>query len=752
MSQQIGYRICSICEAACGLEVDLDNGSVTAIRANDDDVFSEGHVCAKGIALKELHADADRLRQPLIRGPDGLRPATWDEAWRVIGEKLRHIKDQYGPQAVGVYVGNPTAHNIGLATGLGVFAATLGSSHFFTAGTVDQVPKQLASQLMFGNEMALPVPDILNCDHLLMLGANPLVSNGSLWVVPGIREKIRALKNRGGKLVVVDPRRTETARVASEHIAIRPGSDALLLASIINGLIDRGLGIPAGYQTDGFDLLTAALSRVSLTQTIDATGLAASQINSMIDALQNARHPVVYGRVGTTLQRFGTLTSFLIEIINIMLGALDRRGGAMFPDQPFYQANPSSTSDATEAGIPPKLNRYQSRVSGYAEVLGQMPVVALPEEILTPGDGKLRALVCFAGNPVVSNPDSRRVKTALEALDFLLCIDIYQNETTGLADVILPGTSPFEDSHYDSFLGSMGYRNAARYSPALLTPDRTDEWELALYLSQCLTQTQIPDETSVSRFEDDLVAAAVGDHVADPNSGIYGRDVQEIMSKIEPRRGVERILDLGIRAGKWGDHFGARNGHEKRLTLATVASTPNGIDLGEIAEARLDEVNRHPDGIIRLAPQVILSEIQRLLDTEPDSGFRLIGRRSTRSNNSWLRNLPALGKGKDQCAAQMNPLDAEDLGVRDGSRIRIRSTTGEVEASVELTDTLMRGVVCLPHGFSNEDVSQANHLKGPNYNELAPADLLDVPTSTAALNGIPVEIFASRTSAISGLE
>ncbi len=725
---ETGYRICSICEAACGLKISLDGRQVIGIEANDDDVFSEGHICAKGIALAELDADPDRLRKPLVRRDGRLTEVSWDEAYDFICERLNQIKDAHGVRALATYVGNPTAHNIGLSLGLGVYAASSGSPSFYTAGTVDQVPKQLACELMFGNDLAIPVPDIERADYFLMLGANPVVSNGSLWVVPKVRERIRAFRARGGKLVTVDPRRTETARAADEHVFIRPGTDAWLLAALINQLVDLGCKLPDDYPVQGFEDLRSALSDIDLTTVAERTGISEADIRQIATDLKDTAHPVVYGRVGTTLQAFGTLTSFLVEVLNLMTGSLDSEGGAMFPEQTYHA--PSSPS----GGL--KHNRFQTRVSGLPEVLGQLPVAALAEEIETPGDGQIRALVCFAGNPVVSNPESDRLARALASLDLLVCVDIYHNETTRLADVVLPGTSPFEDSHYDSFLGAMGYRNAARYSAPLFDAEQPREWDIGLKLGFVAANGRVPDDAELRTFEDNVVARTIGEHVEDKNSGIYGRDPQEIMGLIEPEAGAERLLDLGIRAGRWGDHFGAREG----LTLQQLVDTPNGIDLGAVRSGRLTEVVGHADGRLDLAPEMVLTEIERLRTAETGASTQLIGRRLTRANNSWLRNLPMLGKGRSMCTLFVNSDDARQIGINDGEDVEVSSNVGVVTATAEVTDDVVRGVVCLPHGFSEDEIEQRNGLSGPNYNRLASAGYSDGPSSTVALNGVAVTI------------
>jgi len=577
-------RICPICEAGCGLIVETKGPDVIAIEANPSDVFSNGHICAKGISLKQLHADPDRLRKPMARKNGTLIETSWREAFATINQKLNQIKETYGANAVATYIGNPTAHNIGLATGLGVFASTLGSVNVYSAGSVDQIPKQLASEFMFVNAMALPVPDIERCDYLLMLGA------------------------------------------------------------------------------------------------------------------------------------------------------LDAEGGAMFPEQPFEGTG--------SPGPIPLYNRYQSRASGFPEVLGQMPVAVMAEEIETPGDGQIRALVCFAGNPIVSNPDSDRLKRAFETLDFMVCVDIYHNETTEHADVILPGTSPFEDSHYDSFLGSMGYKNVARYSPPVFATDNKSEWDLALTLAYIIAHQATPSDTQLREFEDNIVAATVAQYVDDQQSPLYQRDIQELVAMIGPETGVERLLDLGIRAGRWGDHF--ENNHFKDtdgLTLQRLIDNPDGIDLGALRANRMSEMIGRPNGKMDLAPSIILQDIDRILQAPESSEFQLIGRRSTRTNNSWLHNLPMLAKGKNLCVLELHPDDAATFNLASDELVDLSSGLATLTVIAEVTDKISKGVVSLPHGFSeHKNLLQSTAASGANYNRLAASSIIDVPSGTSALNGIPVTL------------
>lgn len=711
------------------MKVSTQGREIIAIEPNNEDVFSQGHVCAKGLALAEIDGDPDRIRTPLVRRDGVLQEATWSEAWSEINTRLNSILDACGNNSVATYLGNPSSHKIGSFLGGFIFASTLKSENFYTAGTVDQAPKFLASELMFGNSMAVPVPDIERCDFFLMLGANPAVSNGSLWVVPKIRERIRALRARGGRLVTVDPRQTETARLADQHLFIRPGSDAWLLAALINELRALGHEISDRYKPVNERVLFSELQSVSIQDASTLTGIPADDIRQLARELSNAARPVVYGRVGTTLQAFGTLTSYLVEVINLLTGALDEEGGAMFPEGPGYSP--------VKRGSTINYGRYHSRVSSRPEVMGEFPVTALAEEIETPGEGQIRALACFAGNPVVSHPDSERLEAALKTLDFMVCIDIYHNETTKLADVILPGTSPFEEIHYDRNLGSWGYRNAARTSKAIFESEQPLEWDIGLNLAYITSRKRAATEQELASFEDDLVAGRVAKLTADPDCSIYERDVQEVFSMLASNKGVARLLDLEVRAGPWGDHFERREG----LTLAKIADESNGIDMGEIRAGRLFEVLGRADDTIDVGSVVVLGEIERLKQQRLAEGLTLVGRRSARSNNSWFRNLSLVSKGSEVCVLQMHPDDAAMAGISNGDEVELTSARSSQRVQVEITDVMACGVVSLPHGFSRDKTTwQQNLVTGANYNRLADATAVDKPTGTAALNGIPVSV------------
>lgn len=729
------FRICPLCEAACNLAVKVDGDTILATSGDQADTFSHGHVCPKGIALPELHHDPSRLTEPMVREGDRHVPVSWEQAYARIAEGLRGVRERHGPVATAVYMGNPTVHNFGLTLGFTEVIKALSPGQFYSAGSIDQLPKNLASILMFGNGNAVPVPDIERSDCMVIIGANPVVSNGSLWIVPGFRKKLTALKARGGQVVVVDPRFSETARLADEHLAVRAGTDAWLLAGLCNRLIEKGCqpGVPAR----GFGVLSAALRNLetlgSPGDVAGRCGLGAEQVDRLAERLLAAEHPVVYGRIGTTLTRYGTLTSFLIECVNVLTGALDRPGGAMFPEQ-AYVAPPRRR-------VQQSFGRFRSRVRQYAEVMGELPVAGLAEEIDTPGEGQLRALVTVAGNPVVSAPDSVRLEAALADLEFMVAVDIYRNETTRHADVILPGTSPFNDSHYDQFLGSMAWRNNARYSPVVLPLDnRPDEWRMMLGMAFAVREGRPGLEAELDGLEEEVLDAAISRHVAAADGPLAGRDAGEIRANIGPGQGMERLLDLGVRAGPWGDRFGEREG----VTLADMAASPHGLDQGRHRE-RLGEVVFNDDGCVDLAPQAILADIKRLAAETPGTNLLLIGRRNIQTNNSWLHNLPALGAGSRRAVLEMHPDAAQAVQLRDGDMANVASTAGSVRVEVRLTKEVRPDTVVLPHGFSQlQDTTQPNQRRGPNSNHLAPADHLDGLSGAAALNGIPVTVTPAR--------
>lgn len=737
------YRICPLCETTCGLEIGVAGDRVVSIRGDRDDVFSRGFVCPKGAALTQLHDDPDRLREPLVRRDGELRPASWDEAFAEIERRLLPLIAEHGKDAVAVYLGNPNVHNFGLTLYGQALLRALRTSNIYSASTVDQIPKQLAAGMMFGTFLTVAVPDIDRTDYLLVLGANPFESNGSLWTVPDFAGRLRSLRERGGRCVVVDPRRTRTAEAADEHVFIRPGTDAHLLMAIVNVLFadDRVDLAGLAEHVTGVDRVEQAAAALPPESVAEVCGVSAATIRRIAHELADARRAAVYGRIGTCTQEFGTAASWLVDVCNVLTGNLDREGGAMFPKAAAFQGNTHGTPGV---GRGVRTGRRRSRVRGAAEVMGELPVACLSEEIETPGEGRIRALISIAGNPVLSTPNGGRLDAALGTLEFMVSLDVYVNETTRHADVILPGLSPLQTQHFDAVFPQFGCRNAVRYSaPVFPTPDdRPAEWQTLLRLTGIVTgQGAKPD---VDALDDFVASSQIQRAIGDEHSSIYGRDAAEIFAALEARKGPERLLDLALRTGPWGDGFGAR---PEGLTLAKLEAQPHGIDLGPL-ESRVPEILRTPSGKIELAPEPFLGEARRLAETAGQgvspAELRLVGRRHLRSNNSWMHNLPLLAGGRARCTLQMHPSDAERLGLRDGARARVTSRAGSVDLAVELTDAIMPGVVSIPHGWGHDRpgirLRVAAAEPGVNSNVLADEMALDPLSGNAVLNGIPVRV------------
>ena len=746
-SESVHFRTCPFCEATCGLEVTIRGEDVVSVRGDDQDPFSRGFLCPKSQGLKQLHEDPDRLTRPLVRRDGELVEASWEEAFAAVDEGLSRVLAESGRDAVAVYLGNPAAHSLGPMLYGPAFAKALGSKNIYSASTVDQMPKQVSAGLMFGAGLSVPVPDVDRTDHLLILGANPLVSNGSLLTAPDMRGRIRAIRERGGKVVVVDPRRSRTAREASEHHFIRPGTDAHLLFAIAGVLVDEGLADPgaAAEHASGAERIAELAEPFTPEAVAPLCGIEADQIRRLARELAGAERAAVYARIGTTTQRFGTLASWLVDVLNYLTGNLDREGGAMFPLAAVGQRN-SSGSGPVGRGV--EIGRWASRVAGRPEVFGELPVVGLAEEITTPGEGQVRALVTVAGNPCVSTPDAAALEAAVETLDFIVSLDIYVNETTRHADVILPAPEPLAKAHYDFALYQLAVRSVANYSPPVLdrAPEQPDEWETVLRLA-AIVAGQGPD-ADLEAWDELVINTLVGREVALPGSRVEGRSAEELVAELGERRGPERVLDFMLRAGPFGDGFGAE---PDGLTLARLERSPHGIDLGPM-RPRLPDVLRTASGKIELAPEPIVVDVPRLRAeleaAEPpgNGAMTLIGRRQLRSNNSWMHNLPALVKGKDRCTAQVNPADAERLGLADGGLARISSEVGELTAPIEVTDEIMAGVVSIPHGWGHDvdgvRLGVASEHPGVNSNLLAPV-AVDLPSGNAVLNGIPVEVTAA---------
>jgi len=730
------YRICPLCEACCGLEVQTRDGRVLAIRGAAQDVFSRGYLCPKGVSLKDLHEDPDRLRRPLIKNGDGVFvEASWDEAFEEIARRLLPLIERHGRDAVAAVVGNPSAHKVSLLSYFPRLVKALGTRNVFSASTLDQMPKQLSSGLLFGHWLSIPVPDIERCDWLLMLGANPMVSNGSLWTLPDYRGKARAMRARGGRILVADPRRSETAAAADEHLAIKPGGDVFLLLGMVHTLFDEGLvklGRLAEW-TAGVEAVQQAVAPYPPERMAAGCGIDAATIRRLARELAAAEHAAVYGRIGTCTQRFGTLNSWLIDVLNVLTGHLDAPGGAMFPKAAAFAAN---TQGQPGSGRGIVTGRKTSRVSGAPEVFGELPITLLAEEIETPGEGQVRAVIALAANPVLSAPNGPRIARALDGLDFMLSLDIYLNETSRHADVILPGLSPLEDLHYDVAFPQLSHRNHARFSaPVFARPaGMPEEWETLLRLA-AMVEGKGDWRGDMQALDDAAIAADV--------QRFAGAQAEAVLTALRPLRGPERLIDLALRSGPYGDGFG-RN--PQGLTLAKVKAAPGGIDLGAL-QPRIPELLRTPSGRIELAPPSLLADLPAVdaaLSAAPATGLLLIGRRDVRSGNSWMHNLPTLAKGPERCTLLVHPDDAARHGLGDGALARLSTAQGSLLARVTLSPDLSPGVVSLPHGWGHDlpgsRLRLAAERPGVNMNALLDDGLRDPLSGNAVLSGVPVQL------------
>lgn len=694
------YRACHLCEAICGLKIEVEGERVLSIRGDDDNPFSQGYVCPKSTALQDIHEDPDRLRKPLRRTESGWKEVPWEEALDYVAEKLVSLQKAHGNNALAIYLGNPSVHNWGMMTHAAHLFKHLKTRNRFSATSVDQLPHQLVCHWLYGHQVQVPVPDIDHTQWLMIVGGNPMASNGSLWTVPGFRHRAKALQARGGKIVVIDPRRSETADIADEHHFIRPGTDAAFLLAMLNVILTENLVNTGHLQSSlsEFDDALALARPVTPELAEKACGVPAEEIRRLARTLAQTPRAVVYGRMGISVQAYGTLCQWAIQMLNIATGHLDSVGGSMF-------TLPAVDLVMGPNSKPGHFNAWASRVRGLPEFGGELPVAALAEEILTSGEGQVRGLITGAGNPVLSTPNGRQLETALSQLDFMVCIDIYLNETTRFADVILPPTSPLEHDHYDLALLPFAARNYAQYSPPVFDKPAGSlhDWEIFVELGK-------------------RVAALSGGHPLPPFT-------------------PEQVLMMGLSAGPYADE------DKGGLSLTRLQASPHGVDLGPLQPqfpARL----YHADKMIHCLPALIPAEIQRLLAglKAKTPRYTLIGRRHVRSNNSWLHNSQRLVKGKPRNHLLMHPADAAALGVADGGWVCVSSRVGELDIEVSISDEVMPGVVSLPHGWGHHRPGTRQRVAGTHagesVNDLTDEEFLDGISGNAALNGVPVEIEA----------
>jgi anaerobic selenocysteine-containing dehydrogenase len=702
MSKTLHHRACHLCEAICGLTIETQaeaDGTtrILSIKGDAQDSFSRGHICPKAVALQDIQNDPERLRQPMRRVGGEWQAIAWDKAFALVAERLNAIQAQHGKNAVAVYQGNPSVHNYGLMTHSNYFLGLLKTRNRYSATSVDQLPHHLTSHLMYGHGLLIPIPDIDHTDFMLILGGNPLASNGSIMTVPDVEKRLKAIQARGGKLVVVDPRRSETAAIADQHLFVRPGQDAALLFGLLNTLFEENLTRASHLAVEGLDEVRGAIAAFTAEAMAPQCGIPAASIRQLARDFAAADKAVCYGRMGVSTQAFGTLCQWLVQLINLVTGNLDREGGVLCTE-------PAVDLVATTSGG--HFNVWQSRVSGLPEYGGELPVSALAEEMLTEGEGQVRALVTVAGNPVLSTPNGRRLEQALEGLEFMLSVDFYINETTRYADLILPPTAPLEHDHYDTTFNLFAVRNVTRFNEAVLAKPvgALHDWEIFVGLAEAF-------------------AAKTG--VA-----------------LKPTMAPERMIDLGLRAGPYGE----QSPHQ--LSLAALRDHPHGLDLGALKPnlaARLKTATQQ----VQAAPAQLLADLQRFAEqpAADADGLLLIGRRHVRSNNSWMHNYHRLVKGKPRHQLLMHPADLAKRDLVDGQRVCVRSRVGAIEVEVAASEEMMPGVVSLPHGWGHArpgvQLSIACAQPGASANDLTDERQLDALSGNAALNGVVVEVTAA---------
>ncbi|MFJ1764972.1 molybdopterin oxidoreductase family protein [Amycolatopsis sp. NPDC088138] len=715
------HRTCPICDAVCGLKIDLDPaGRVTKVRGDEQDPFTKGYICPKGASLGNLDEDPDRLRHPMIREGDEWREASWDEAFAAVERGITGVIEKYGRDAVAVYFGNPTYHTMAGFLYRIPLIQSLATKNVYSSGTIDHMPKHVACAHLYGDPFAIAVPDIDRTDYLLVLGANPMESHGSLFCAPDMPARLRALRKRGGKLVVVDPRRTRTAKACDEHFFVRPGTDSVLLLGIVHTLLQENLATVT-LDVAGLDELKALTEEFSPAVAELVCGVPAEDIARLARELAAAPSAAVYSRMGGSVVEFGTITQWLVDVINILTGNLDNPGGTMFTR--------TAALEVFRTGQPFEWDRWRSRVKGFPEVLGELPTATLPDEIETPGEGQVRALINIAANQVVAAPNGPRFGRAFDELDFMVCVDPYLTETTKRAHVILPPPRILQMAHYDFLMQIVMVRNYTRYSPAALPLDDDQRSEAEILARLTLIAGGAPLQVPAGAVDEGFIGQLLTGATQMPGSPVEGMDVEVLRATIEGDDGPEQILDTLLKFGPYG------------LSLAKLKEKPHGIDLGPL-EPRLKELVCNPSGKVELTPEPIVADFARLRArlAEPAPEVLLIGRRQLRSNNSWLHNVPSLVGGSNRCTLHVNPADVTRYGL--GERAVVRSSAGELVVEVEPTDSIMPGVVSLPHGWGHAGSSQrvAAQHPGVNANTLTDELVVDVPSGNAVFNGVPVTV------------
>ncbi len=757
------YRTCNLCEAMCGVAIQVEEQQIISIKGDPNDPLSKGHICPKALGLKDFHEDPDRLRVPQLKTADGWQDISWNKAFDLIASKVRSLRKTHGNNAIGAYLGNPNVHHHGnLLFGIG-FLEALQTRNRFSATSNDQLPHMRANLEMFGHQLLFPVPDIDHTDLFILIGSNPAASNGSLMSAPDYLGRLKSIRKRGGEVILIDPRKTETARVVDRHIPVRPGTDALMLLGMLNCLFDEGLVETGRLQSriDGIAQIQLICSDYSAETVAPLTGIDAETIRTLARKLATTPRGAIFGRMGTSTQEFGTLATWLIYVLNTLTNHLDERGGLMF-------TKPAADMVEIGAMIGQKghADRYQTR-SGLPEFGGELPASAMADQIEQDGPDKIRAMFVIAGNPVLSSPNGQRLDKAFESLDFMVSLDSYLNETSRHADIILPPTSQLEQSHYDLALNLVSVRNVAKFSPPLFEPPRfaRHDWQILLQLTRRLAHSDLKSKLQTEAAYQVLKRLGP-DGILDIilRTGPYGTQIpgttqigafliDAVQDLFRPGHPLRKLLDLGP--------YGSPNRSlSKGLCTASLLNYPHGIDLGSLQSALPDRLYTH-NKHIKLAPAAFLKDMSRLrkraeeLSEAKAGGLLLIGRRDVRSNNSWMHNSQRLVKGKNRCTMLIHPDDAKALKLADGDQADVQSRVGKIRIEAELSDTMMPGVISIPHGWGHQreaiQLSVASKRPGVSVNDLTDDSFVDRLGGTSALNGVPVTVTkvtpgASKTS------
>jgi anaerobic selenocysteine-containing dehydrogenase len=704
------FSTCTLCEAMCGIEVQTQGKEILSIVGDKQNPFSEGHVCPKAMALKDLYDDPERIRQPLLKTDQGWQTISWDQAYDKVAESLHMIQQKYGVDSVATYLGNPNAHNMGSILFGPYFYRALKSHNRYSATSVDQLPHHIVSRQLFGHQSQIPIPDIDRTQYFMIIGGNPLASNGSIMTVPHIKRRLKAVQKRGGKVVVIDPKKSETAEISCEHYFIKPATDALLLLAMLNTLFELDLAKPGKLVEVAPDLVKVAayVAEYSPQRVAAIIGIDADQIIQLVRDFCDAESAVCYGRMGASVQAFGTLTQYLIMLFNMLTGNLDRAGGMMFT-HPAADLLPLSGRGS--------MGKFRTRVRGLPAFAGEYPVSALAEEITTPGEGQIKAMLIGAGNPILTTPNGQQLDKAFEELEFVVAVDFFVTETSRHANIILPPVTALERDHYDVVFHNFAVRNSAKFSPAIFEPeaDSKTDWQIYLALAERMDKL---NGVPVDKYRDLWEKTPVG------------------------------VVDDLLRSGKYA------NG-EYNLSVDKLITHPHGIDLGPL-QPDLPNAIYHDDKKINLAFSYFMSDLARLKtqffdsNPAPENTLQLIGRRHLKTNNSWIHNSQRMVKGtkngKSRCTAQLHPEDAHRFSIENGQEVRVTSRVGVIKLPAEVTDKIMPGVISIPHGWGHNkkgtNWSIAENHAGVSVNDLTDEMVLDELSGNAVLNGVPVTISA----------